>query len=492
MPKRTRTDDPRRSNSSEASPPLLFVVWLLGLFALGPTEADATSPSADLTFTDPTVEEMAPQPAAMPPVPPPAKVSPAAPIELSPQQIFEMTRGGIVLIETVDVAGGSFSGSGFLIDDLGHVATNSHVIANACAIQVTLGAEAASGVGVVMNDPIQDFAILRVQGLKGTALSLGSKAEIVPGARVVAIGYPLSDFVGRTPTISDGIYSGLSEFGQGRSMLRVSAPISPGSSGGPLFDLHARVIGITTSSLSSVYLRAQNVNFAVPIDLIRSIDRTGEAKPPSALCRDVVGKVPPRERAHDPKDDRTALETFKTIAAAIALSVRNAALVKESDRAPLWSGGEQRQSSEAGSPGAENVPSQGPLHTYDFWLHWYDSASEYTYNVYGVDPHLSVVTTFMGYVEIPLKVHRQRVVVRPPRAGECDGLFYTECLTAGGSLIKEKPIRYYEAKTVWLLSYQEGQWAITRVLGPDESSSFLRFVTKADRESIYRSVMGTK
>jgi S1-C subfamily serine protease len=104
-----------------------------------------------------------------------------------------------------------------------------------------------------------DLCSLDVSGFDAPAVAIGSIEMVQTGERVFAIGAPL----GLDLTISEGIVSSLRDMPQGR-VIQTSAPVSPGSSGGGLFDAQARLVGIVTFQTRS----GQNLNFAVPADWI--------------------------------------------------------------------------------------------------------------------------------------------------------------------------------------------------------------------------------
>jgi hypothetical protein len=108
-------------------------------------------------------------------------------------------------------------------------------------------------------DGALDLCRLSVPGLRAPAIPLGSVSSLRTGQRVFAIGAP----VGLELTISEGIVSALREVDEG-TVIQTSAPISPGSSGGGLFDLSGHLVGITTFQ----HRYGQNLNFALPADWI--------------------------------------------------------------------------------------------------------------------------------------------------------------------------------------------------------------------------------
>lgn len=174
---------------------------------------------------------------------------------LSTAQIAAASTAAVVLLRTYDAAGKPVAlGSGFLLSD-GRVATNAHVLAGASSVEVVasdgrllLTAQAAD----VVNERV-DVAILPRVVRSPRTLALGDDLPAV-GTKVVVIGAP----EGLTNTVSDGIVSSVRTVG-GRQLLQVSAPISHGSSGGPVLDESGRVVGMATAFVDE----GQNLNFAV-------------------------------------------------------------------------------------------------------------------------------------------------------------------------------------------------------------------------------------
>ena len=113
--------------------------------------------------------------------------------------------------------------------------------------------------GVLASDKARDIAVIKAHGQNFRTLPLGNSDRVQVGEDVVAIGNPLS----LESTVSNGIVSGIRTVEEeGGKFLQVTAPISPGSSGGPLFNMAGEVVGITT-----MYLKGgENLNFAIPIN----------------------------------------------------------------------------------------------------------------------------------------------------------------------------------------------------------------------------------
>lgn len=153
-------------------------------------------------------------------------------------------------------------GSGFFFEpDL--VATNFHVIKGASKIYLRIvGQKDFFKVEVVGLDKENDIAVLRVFGGTNKALSLGVNSKPAIGDVVYAVGNP----EGLEGTFSNGIISSIRNNGD----IQITAPISPGSSGGPVLNQQGKVIGIATYS----YVDGQNLNFAILIEHLSSLVKT--------------------------------------------------------------------------------------------------------------------------------------------------------------------------------------------------------------------------
>jgi hypothetical protein len=171
-------------------------------------------------------------------------------------QIASAARGSLVLIKAYDDNGLLQQGSGFRISG-GRIATNAHVVSNATRIEVF--SDEGKLVGTTQYaesiSSSVDIAILPRLGSYGVILPLAGNAPAV-GEKVIVLGAP----EGLTNTVSDGIVSALRTL-DGQSLIQISAPISPGSSGGPVLNNRGEVIGVSVAT----YREGQNLNFAVPV-----------------------------------------------------------------------------------------------------------------------------------------------------------------------------------------------------------------------------------
>lgn len=181
-------------------------------------------------------------------------------------ELFRRCSPSVVSIR-VDKRRGQGGGTGFLIDDRGTIATNSHVIHDATAVKVKLkGGTWIRKVDLLMEDKEADLALLRVDvSSLPTALPLGDSDRVTVGEKVIAIGNPL----GLEHTLTDGLVSARRIY-RGRKWIQISVPISPGNSGGPLFNMKGEVVGVTTAGFS-VWAGAQNLNLAVPINVLKKM-----------------------------------------------------------------------------------------------------------------------------------------------------------------------------------------------------------------------------
>ena len=175
--------------------------------------------------------------------------------------IAKAANGAIVSIIMSDKDGHAIAqGTGFLVSKDGHIVTNYHVIENGSSATIKFPDGALFAVdGVLASDKARDVAVIKAHGENFRTLTVGNSDKLQVGEDVVAIGNPLS----LESTVSNGIVSGIrTSEEKGGKFLQVTTPISPGSSGGPLFNMAGEVVGITTLYLEG----GENLNFAIPIN----------------------------------------------------------------------------------------------------------------------------------------------------------------------------------------------------------------------------------
>jgi S1-C subfamily serine protease len=163
-------------------------------------------------------------------------------------------------------------GSGFIYDSKGLIITNSHVAFGRQTLSVTLDDGTVLPARLLGADPIFDIAVLQIPKLdkgKLPTVALGDSEHVRVGESVIAIGNPF----GLDQTVTRGIVSGVNRIlpetplSLSEPLIQTDAPINPGNSGGPLLNLCGEVIGMNTAIIPD----AQNIGFAIPIDLVKSI-----------------------------------------------------------------------------------------------------------------------------------------------------------------------------------------------------------------------------
>jgi Trypsin-like peptidase domain len=174
--------------------------------------------------------------------------------------LYRSASPSVVLIETYGDDGKvAATGSGFLVGASGEILTNYHVIAHTKRATVRLANDDAYDDVLVLDiDKRKDIALIKIKAVGLPFLKLGRSGSVQIGDKLYALGNPLGVFQN---TFSDGILSGIRQM-DGYKLFQLSAPISRGSSGSPVFNSTGEVVGIIESTVEE----GQNINFAVPID----------------------------------------------------------------------------------------------------------------------------------------------------------------------------------------------------------------------------------
>jgi len=193
--------------------------------------------------------------------------------------VYRNAKKSVVLIVAYDSMGiPSSLGSGFYFEK-NKIATNYHVIEKASKIVYKhIGSKSFSPVAKVSSySKNLDLAILTVEKA-GVPLNIRDSSNVNIGEKVIAIGNPR----GLEGSVSEGIISAIR--GEGNlKYFQITTPISPGSSGGPLFDENGEVLGVTTATLK----KSQNLNFAMPAKLLLSLKSKGKVWEPSVAKKTV-------------------------------------------------------------------------------------------------------------------------------------------------------------------------------------------------------------
>jgi serine protease Do len=166
-------------------------------------------------------------------------------------------------------------GSGFLIDQDGHVLTNRHVVEGADEIRVTLSDGKEYDAKLVGRDSRTDVALLKIEPTQPlTTLAMGDSDSTEVGEWVMAIGNPFG-LGGNSVTVGVVSFKGrpltLGTLGTSVEMIQTDASINPGNSGGPLLNTRGEVIGINTMIITRGVPQSAGVGFAVPINVAKAI-----------------------------------------------------------------------------------------------------------------------------------------------------------------------------------------------------------------------------
>lgn len=182
-------------------------------------------------------------------------------VRLAASDIASRCSASIVSIKTKDKDGKELGmGSGFIISKDGVIATNFHVMESAYQAEVKIGENVFKQVYLLKGIPDLDMAILKIEAKDLPALSIGDSDSLIDGQFVIVLGNPW----GFERSVSSGIVSAVRSKGDIK-VIQMTAPVSMGSSGGPVLNEYAEVVGITT--LASFFM-AQNLNFAIPINYL--------------------------------------------------------------------------------------------------------------------------------------------------------------------------------------------------------------------------------
>ena len=157
------------------------------------------------------------------------------------------------------------SGSGVILTEDGYIGTCAHVVVGAKSIKVTLNDDTSYDATIIGTDVRNDVAIIKIEATGLTPAALGDSDMLTVGEDVIAIGNPLGELRG---TATSGIISAVRRTieveGNTMELVQTDAAISPGNSGGGLFNASGKLIGIVNAKVSDT--TAEGLGFAIPVN----------------------------------------------------------------------------------------------------------------------------------------------------------------------------------------------------------------------------------
>ena len=198
--------------------------------------------------------------------------------DMTVADVVSLTASSVVEVSTEQLVTDNYfsqrvlsgAGSGVIISEDGYIITNHHVINGASTITVRLHDKSEYSATVVGSDETSDIAVLKIDATGLSAAVMGDSDTLAVGEEVVAIGNPLGSLGG---TVTNGIISALERDitveGQNMRLLQTNAAISPGNSGGGLFNAQGELIGVVNAK--SVEDGSEGIGFAIPINTAREV-----------------------------------------------------------------------------------------------------------------------------------------------------------------------------------------------------------------------------
>ena len=186
-------------------------------------------------------------------------------------EIAEENSPAIVAVNVLKKDGTTFTGTGFVVSEDGVIATSRHVVQDAMYVNITFNTGAISGEAALLDiAPNVDLAIVKIGARHLPTVVLGDSDFVLPGQDITVIGNPRR----LHNTVTSGLISQVRRKSDGVIWHQISAPISPSSSGSPVFNEQGQVISVAFSSYQGE--GNQNLNFSVPSNyLVRLLQKNG-------------------------------------------------------------------------------------------------------------------------------------------------------------------------------------------------------------------------
>src|SRR5215467_14423049 len=247
--------------------PILFIAFFIGAFYFLMSRSEY--PGSPSQVTRPEHVEL-------------AEASGALPLDAEEQlnvSVYKKALPSVVNITSTAVAFDFFygavpqqgAGSGFVIDNDGHILTNFHVVENARQVEVTTSDKKKYKAQIIGTDPAHDLAVIQIAAKNVPRAEIGDSKNLVVGQKVFAIGNPF----GLSGTMTRGIISSIRSVRGPKGFIdeaiQTDAAINPGNSGGPLLNSHGQVIGINSMILTGGAEQSAGIGFAIPINTAKAV-----------------------------------------------------------------------------------------------------------------------------------------------------------------------------------------------------------------------------
>jgi 2-alkenal reductase len=258
----------------------LLVIPAQNQFVQAQATAPASTPVPGLGGTEQAVPTYTPAP---PDFTPPATPSGSGLPDIEQgtlEALYNQVNPGVVNIQVFIASGGQIigeaAGSGFVLDENGHIVTNNHVIADAQRVTVIFYNGIEAEATIVGADADSDLAVIKVNALAEGVhpLPLGNSDEVQVGDWAIAIGNPFtlggSMSLGIISAVGRSISSDVAGFVIPQA-IQTDAAINPGNSGGPLLDLNGEIVGVNAQIATGGTNANAGVGFAIPVNLVRRV-----------------------------------------------------------------------------------------------------------------------------------------------------------------------------------------------------------------------------
>ena len=181
-------------------------------------------------------------------------------------QIAQQNIPAVVTINVLNKDTSTLTGTGFIIANDGWIVTSQHVLENALYTNLTFSNGVTSGEAtLIAQSKPMDLALLKIEAHHLPHVTLAQQDRVWPGQTITVIGNPRR----LQNTVTSGIISQLRRQANGTVWYQISAPISPSSSGSPVFNAQGEVIAVASASLTGN--GNQNLNFAIPARYVREL-----------------------------------------------------------------------------------------------------------------------------------------------------------------------------------------------------------------------------